>query len=126
MRKDLVVIPEDRPGALADIAEALGDAGVNIDACSAFTGGGKGVVHVLVSDEEAGVKALTDAGLIVHASRAVAVVQLDNEPGSLAKVARRIDSAGVNIEQAYFANDNQLVIVSEDPDGVRAALSDLS
>lgn len=122
MRKDLVVIPDDRPGVLADIAEALGEAGVNIEACSAFTGGGKGVVHVLVNDDEAGVKALEDAGHTVHAARAVAVIQLENEPGSLARAARRIDNAGINIEQAYFANDNQLVIVSDDPDGVRAAL----
>jgi hypothetical protein len=122
MRKDLVVIPDDKPGMLAAIAEALGDAGVNIEACSAFTGGGKGVVHVLVDDDEAGIAALEAAGHPVHAARDVAVIQLANEPGSLARIARMVDAAGINIEQAYFANDNRLVIVSDDADGVRATL----
>lgn len=122
MRKDLVVIPDDKPGVLADIAEALGDAGVNIQACSAFTGGGKGVVHVLVDNDEAGIAALQGAGHTVHAARDVAVVAIPDEPGSLARYCRMIDAAGINIEQAYFANDNHLVIVSDDPDGVRSTL----
>lgn len=122
MRKDLVVIPDDKPGVLADIAEALGDAGVNIEACSAFTGGGKGVVHVLVDDDEAGIRALEAAGHPVHAAREVAVVQIANEPGSLAGYCRKVDAAGINIEQAYFANDNRLVLVSDDADGVRRVL----
>lgn len=122
MRKDLVVIPDDRPGVLADIAETLGDADVNIEACSAFTGGGKGVVHVLVDDSEVGIAALEEAGHQVHAARDVAVVAIDNEPGSLARYCRRIDAAGINIQQCYFANDNRLVIVSDDADGVRATL----
>lgn len=125
MRKDLVVTPDDRPGVLADIGETLAEAGVNIEACSAFTGGGKSVVHLLVDDDESGVAALEAAGLTVHAAREVAIVQLTNEPGSLAAATRRIHDAGVNIQQAYFANDNRLVVVSEDPEGVRAALDEI-
>ncbi len=125
MRKDLVVTPDDRPGVLADIGETLAEAGVNIEACSAFTGGGKSVVHLLVDDDVAGVAALQEAGLTVHAAREVAIAQLSNEPGSLASATRRVHDAGINIEQAYFANDNRLVIVSDDPAGVRAALGEV-
>ena len=38
MRKDLVIIPDDKPGVLARLGECLGEAGINIEACSAFTG----------------------------------------------------------------------------------------
>ncbi|MBY5163516.1 ACT domain-containing protein [Salsipaludibacter albus] len=125
MRKDLVVTPDDRPGVLADIGETLAEAGVNIEACSAFTGGGKSVVHLLVDDDVAGVAALQEAGLTVHAAREVAIAQLSNEPGSLAQATRRVHDAGINIEQAYFANDNRIVIVSDDPAGVRSALGEV-
>ena len=122
MRKDLVVIPSDEPGMLARIGEVLGQAGVNIDGCSAFTGGGKGVVHVLVSDDEKGIAALTEAGIEVKAARRVVVVKLDNTPGAIGAACHAIGDAGVNIEQAYFANDNQLVLVCDDVDGAKAAL----
>lgn len=122
MRKDLVVIPSDEPGMLARIGEVLGQAGVNIDGCSAFTGGGKGVVHVLVSDDEKGIAALTEAGIEVKAARRVVVVKLDNTPGAIGTACHAVGDAGVNIEQAYFANDNQLVLVCDDVDGAKAAL----
>ncbi len=125
MRKDLVVTPDDRPGVLAEIAETLAENGVNIEACSAFTGGGRSVVHLLVDDDVAGVEVLEAKGLTVHAARNVAIAQLSNEPGSLAAATRRIHDAGINIEQAYFANDNRLVVVSEDPEGVRDALAEV-
>lgn len=122
MRKDLVIIPDDEPGVLARMAEALGEAGVNIDGCSAFTGGGKGIVHLLVDDDEKGIQVLADAGFDVKAARRVAVAQIPNQPGSLAKACHAAEEAGVNIEQAYFANDNQLVVVCDDVDAAKKAL----
>lgn len=122
MRKDLVIIPDDKPGVLARLGECLGEAGVNIEACSAFTGGGKGVVHLLVDDADGAVQVLGDAGFDVKAARRVAVKQLDNTPGSLGATCRLLADADVNVEQAYFANDNQLVIVCDDIDKAKDVL----
>jgi hypothetical protein len=122
-RKDLVIIPEDKPGVLAELAQTLGDAGINIEGCSAFTGGGKGVVHLLVDKDEEAIRILADAGIEVRAARRVAVATLENRPGTLAEACHRLEDAGVNIEQAYFANTNQLVIVCDDVDGAKAALN---
>ena len=58
MHSDFVLIPDDQPGVLARLGEAAGRAGVNIEGISAFTGQGKGVVHILGSDAE---QALTAA-----------------------------------------------------------------
>jgi hypothetical protein len=121
-RKDLVIIPDDEPGVLARLAETLGNAGINIQACSAFTGGGKGVVHLLVDKDEEAIQVLADAGVEVKAARRVAVAQLENRPGTLAEACHRVEEAGVNIEQAYFAADNQLVIVCDDVDAAKQAL----
>ena len=121
-RKDLVIIPQDEPGVLARLAQTLAEAGINIQACSAFTGGGKGVVHLLVDKDEEAIGVLADAGFDVKAARRVAVAQLENRPGTLAEACHRVEEVGVNIEQAYFASDNQLVVVCDDVDAAKQAL----
>ncbi len=50
MATDLTVILEDRPGTLADVGEALGEAGINIDGMCGFPCEGRGRLHVLVDD----------------------------------------------------------------------------
>ena len=76
---------------------------MNIDGFAAFTGEGKGVVHVLVADEglETLRNALTNAGMPVADEREVFVVSVADEPGALGEVARRLAGANVNIDLAY-------------------------
>jgi hypothetical protein len=122
MRKDLVIIPEDSPGVLADLGEQLGAAGINIEAISAFTGQGKGIVHVLVDRADDALRVLTEAGVEVRAARRVAVVPLPDEPGELGKACRTLADAGVNIEQAYIAAGSKLVVVCDDVDQAKELL----
>lgn len=122
MRKDLVIIPKDEPGVLATLGEVLGAAGVNIEAISAFTGQGAGLVHVLVDDAESAMRALHEAGIEVSAARRVAVVPLPDEPGHLGTACRTLADAGVNIEQAYIAAGSKLVIVCDDVDRAKDLL----
>jgi hypothetical protein len=51
MTTDLTVILADRPGTLADVGEALGKSGINIDGMCGFPCEGKGVLHILVDAE---------------------------------------------------------------------------
>lgn len=122
MRKDLVIIPDDRPGVLARLGETLGAANINIEAISAFTGQGKGIVHVLVDKAEEALEALAEAGVEVSAARQVAVKTLPNEPGALGAACRKLADADINIEQAYIAAESQLVVVCDDVDGARQVL----
>lgn len=122
MRRDLVIIPEDNPGVLADLGEVLGRADVNIEAISAFTGEGKGVVHVLVDDDVKAVEVLRDAGMEPRAARRVVVAPLPDEPGQLGGACRKLAEAGVNIEQAYIAAGSKLVVVCEDVDEAKRVL----
>ena len=122
MRKDLVIIPDDQPGQLATIGEVLGHAGINIEAISAFTGKGKGLVHVLVDRAEDALLVLGEAGVQVAAARRVAVVPLPDEPGTLGAACRRLADAGVNIEQAYIAAGSKLVRICEDVDEAKRVL----
>ena len=122
MRKDFVLIPDDQPGVLARLGEAAGQAGINIEGISAFTGQGKGVVHVLVPDAELALKALSEAGLDVRAARDVIVVDIEDRPGALGEFTRRLADENINVEQAYLATNNRLVLAVDDIERARMLL----
>jgi len=122
MAKDLTVVLEDRPGTLADIGEALGKAGINIDGLCGFPCQGKGVIHILVEDAAAARRALQEKGLEVRDERQVLVLKVEDRPGAFGDVTRRIANAGVNIDLAYPATNNRLVIGGDDLDKARTAV----
>jgi hypothetical protein len=122
VRKDLVIIPDDRPGVVAELGECLGEAGINIEAISAFTGQGKGIVHLLVDKADEALETLQGAGFDVQAARRVVVVPLPDEPGHLGRATRALADAEINIEQAYIAGGSKLVIVCDDVDRAKELL----
>jgi hypothetical protein len=116
MAYDLTLILDDRPGELARLGEVAGAAGVNIDGFAAFTGEGKGVVHVLVADDRLDRlrDALTQAGMSIADEREVFVVTVADEPGALGEVARRLADANVNIDLAYTTFGGVRLVFSTD------------
>jgi hypothetical protein len=122
---DLTISVEDRPGGLAAIGEALGNAGVNIEGVCGVGLGDRGLIHVLVEDASAARSALEAAGLTVDAEAEPVIgdVAADvNTPGALGRMARAIADAGVNIEALYIGTNNRAVAVTNDNDKARAAL----
>jgi len=122
MANDLTVILEDRPGSLADLGETLGKAGINIEGGCGVQSGGKGEVHVLVENAAAAKGALEGAGIKVADEREVLVVKVDDHPGELGEISRKIADAGVNINLFYLTAATQLVLGVDDLDKARAAL----
>jgi hypothetical protein len=121
--KDLTVMLEDRPGTLADLGEAMGSAGINIEGVCGTTQEGRGVIHILVDDAAATRAALSDAGIEVAGERDVLVVEVEDRPGTMGDIARRIGNAGVNIELVYTTFGGvRLVLGAGDVDKARAAL----
>lgn len=113
--KDLSIILENRPGALAELGEALGRSGVSVEGGGAWVVGDKGVAHFLVADGAAARKALETAGIQVLAERDVLVQRLKQDvPGQLGLLTRRMAEAGVNIEVLYSDHDHQLILVVDD------------
>lgn len=110
--KDLTISLENRPGALAEMGEALGRAGVSIEGGGAFVVEGEGIAHFLFEDGLAARKALEAAGIRVLKERDVLVQRLDQaEPGQLGKISRRMADAGVNIEALYSDHEHRLILV---------------
>ncbi len=126
MPTDVTVVLRDEPGQLATLGGAMGSAGVNIKGMCAFTGEGRGIIHLLIDDEatERAVSALTAAGMGVADQRAVLVVDIEDQPGSLGELARELADAGVNIELLYTTFGGiRVVIATDDLDSARAALA---
>lgn len=115
MLKDLAIELENRPGALARMGEALGNAGVSIEGGGAWVVGDAGVAHFLFTDAPAARRALESAGIVVRVEREVVVQRLQQGvPGQLGMLTRRMADAGVNIEVLYSDHDHQLILVVDD------------
>ena len=113
--KDLAIALDNRPGALAEMGEALGRAGVSVEGGGAWVTGGNGVAHFLFEDGAAARQALEAAGIRVLEERDVLVQRLNqDEPGQLGKISRRMAEAGVNIEVLYSDHKHQLILVVDD------------
>ena len=119
--KDLAIRLENRPGALAEMGEALGSAGVSVEGGGGFVVNGEGIAHFLFEDGAAARRALEAKGIEVLAEREVVVQRLkQDQPGQLGKISRMMAEAGVNIEVIYSDHQNQLILVVDDIEKGRA------
>jgi len=121
MAKDLTIHLGDHPGSLAKVGEALGKAGVNIDGICGVTVQGKGVIHILVADAAKARRALEANHIDVAKETDVVVLEVEDRPGVLGNVARRLANAGVNLHIAYLATSSRLVVGADDLEKARAA-----
>jgi hypothetical protein len=109
---DLSIALDNRPGALAEMGEVLGRAGVSIEGGGAWVVNGSGIAHFLFADGTAARAALEAAGIRVVDEREVLVQRLKQDvPGQLGMLTRRMAEAGVNIEVLYSDHDHNLILV---------------
>lgn len=110
---DVAIVAENKIGSLAEVGEALGKAGINIEGLWAHGGEGEHL-HVLVTDAEAAERVASDRGWRVHKSHEVLVVPAENRPGWLGEQTRRLADAGLNVEWCYLATDNRIALSVKD------------
>ncbi|MHA1284601.1 MAG: ACT domain-containing protein [Promethearchaeota archaeon] len=123
--KDLTVMMKNEPGALANMGEALGDMGINMEGICGLPMGNESIVHVLVEDDTTAQWALEQAGFKVQAVRDVLVLDISNiagKPGTGGKLARKLGNAGINIDLVYMAENNRIVLGVDDLPRARAVL----
>jgi hypothetical protein len=126
MAVDLAIDIENTPGALARVAAAISDAGVNIAAATCVGPGERAELHILVPHAEAAKHALAISHVAVTREREVVVVDVEDRPGVLADLTRKIARAGVNLDLVYVATQNRVVFGAPDLTALRAALDDAS
>jgi hypothetical protein len=119
---DLVIDVENSPGALARVAAAVSDAGVNIAAATCVGTGDRAELHILVPHAEAAKHSLAISHLVVSREREVVVVDVEDRPGVLADLARKIAKADVNLDLVYVAIRDRVVFGAADLAALKAAL----
>ena len=122
MATDLTVVLEDRPGTVAAAAEAMGRAGINISGACGFSVGNEGILHFCFEGAEGAPEVLEQAGFQVRDEREVLVTDIEDHPGALGALTRRIADAGANLDLMYLTADGRLVLGTDDIDRARQAL----
>lgn len=100
LRNEILFRAPTRVGLLADVAEALAAADVNVFGIGAYDKGNMGEFLLLTSNNRATGEALAGVGGTIDLTPVV-VVEVDNKPGTLARIARIISDAGINISQIH-------------------------
>ena len=94
--KQIIIISENRPGVVAEISEAMAAAGVNIETIAAETLGASAVTIMTVDKYDEALRALAQTPFSAISEDAI-VVQLDDRPGELARITRRLKDANINL-----------------------------
>src|SRR4051794_17920612 len=127
MAVDLVIDIHNTPGALAKVAQAISDAGVNIAAATCLGPDDRAELHILVKHAEAAKHALAIShGVAVSREREGVVVEVEDRPGGPAALPRKIPKAGGDLGPGYVAPRNRIVFGAADLDGLKAALDGAS
>lgn len=112
--KQISVFVENKPGRLAEVTEAIGQAGVDIRALSIADTSDFGILRLIVDRPEEAILALREAGMTVSLTDVLAV-GIDDKPGAFAGVVRTMSDAGIGIEYMYAfvsrKSENQAFVI---------------
>ncbi len=99
--EEITVVTENKVGILADICELFGSNGVNIESISAQGMGDSGIIRIITGDVTSARRILDKTGYKYSTSE-VLVVKVNDVPGELGKVARKIARNNIDIECVYL------------------------
>jgi len=123
--REFKVFVADKPGELARVTEALSNGAVNIRAIASESKHDASFLRVVTSDVQTTQKALTNAGLKYELSDILNLELLDR-PGELAKVARRLARAGINVQSIYILGSKngrtEIALVVDDIERAKIAI----
>lgn len=98
--KQFTIAVENRPGAVAEIARALGNARVNVLSLMGTAQGTSGVIQLVAEDARRAKKALDEAK-ISYQETAAEEYELPNKAGALAQHLEKLASKGVNLNSIH-------------------------
>jgi len=101
MANQFVVQLKNVPGAMAVLAEELAARGVDLRAIGGGGIGDSGHVIMTTADDETTRQVLDDGGYIYVEGESI-IAEVDDKPGGMARIARALADAGVNIHGHLF------------------------
>ena len=119
--KQITIVTKNRVGLTADIAAVLGDNSINIESLAAEEVEGMGVVTLTVDHYNRALHALRDSGWHAVTEDAF-VMRVKDEPGALARVAKRFKDAGIHVRSIrIIQHEGQWGMVAVSADSVEEA-----
>jgi hypothetical protein len=115
--KQLSIISENRFGVVTEITEALAAADVNIESLDAEMVGEHVVVVLNVNKYDLALQAVHQLKNMRIITEDAILVKLNDEPGALARIARRFTDSGIELRSIRFIERNSeygLVAISTD------------
>ena len=124
--KQLMISVENQVGALAQAAGIVADAGINLLAVCAYVIDNKGFILFVTEDNVKAKNVLKSKKYDVR-EEDIVLVSLDNKPGTLAQLTKKIADAGVDLTLIYGSTADKgktsnLAIVSENNNAALAAI----
>jgi hypothetical protein len=101
MANQFVVQLKNVPGAMAVLAEELAARGVDLRAIGGGGLGNSGHVIMTTADDEATKRVLDEGGYTYVEGESI-IAEVDDKPGGMARIARQLADAGVNIHGHLF------------------------
>ncbi len=100
---EVLIVADNRPGALHSVASVIGSAGINIESITAYSLGKNAVFRIVTADPETTKKkAVMVKGVKSVKVNPIIVVKLPDKPGELAKLTDRIFKRGIDLEALYI------------------------
>jgi hypothetical protein len=123
---DFTIVVPHTTGSLAKLTEELGREKINIEGVCAVEHKGEVIFHLLTPDKAATTRAISKVGYKVTREAEVIVERVEDGPGVLGKVTRRIADAGINLTTVYLATNTRLALGCENLPALETAWKEVA
>jgi hypothetical protein len=123
---DFTIVAPHTKGSLANLAEEMGREKINIEGLCAVEHNEGVIFHLLTTDKAATTRAITKVGYKVTRETEVIVERVEDRPGMLGTVTRRLADAGINLTTVYLATDTRLVLGCENAAALETAWKEVA
>jgi hypothetical protein len=125
MPRQFVVQVDNKPGEMARLAEEMAAAGVDLRAIGGGGIGDYGHFIMTTADDDAARRVLEDGRWVFYEGESL-LAEVDDQPGGMARIARELADAGVNVLGHLFigrwSDRATFAFVVDDPDKARPIL----
>ncbi len=123
--KEFAVVLNDKHGGLAELTDTLGNSGINIITLTMSSSGNSKQVRLITSDERT-CREMLNHGKYEFTEDEILTVVIDDKPGSLAKLLKKLDRSRVRVNSTYIINKKdgrvEFVLGLDNPDEGRKLL----
>ena len=121
--KQITIVAQKRLGLLTQITEALANQQINIENIDAETFTDNAVIILSTNKYDEALQVIHQLPDMQAVSEDAILIHLENEPGALAKIARRFTDAGIGIRSMRFIQrDEKTALVAVSTERTEEAL----